>query len=56
MNSSSKINIIYHIYITNLGLYIRKIHISIEKINKFCLDNFRIVIIDYSVKNRLEKI
>ena len=39
-----------------LGLYFKKIDISIYKINKFYLNIFKVAIKDYLVKNKLKKI
>lgn len=50
------INVIHSIYTTKLGLYIGKIEVGIQKINRSYLNTFRIVIVGYSVKNKLEMI
>ena len=52
----SKFNIIHFAYSMKLGLYTRKINVDIQKINNFYLDIFRIVIVDYLVKKKLEKV
>ena len=43
-------------YITKLGLRIRKIGVSAQKINRSHLDTFEIVIVDCLVKNKFERI
>ena len=56
INLSSKINIIYSIYIIKLGLYNKKINISKQKIDEFYLNSFEMVIVDCLVQNKLKKI
>lgn len=53
---SSKVIIINFIYIIKLGFCAKKINIGILKIDKYYLNIFGIIIIDYSIKNKLEKI
>ena len=43
-------------YITKLSLRARKIDIGVQKIDGSHLDTFRIIIADYSVKNKLERV
>ena len=52
----SKVNKMYSTYATKLGLRIKKIDISAQKINGFYLDTFGIVIVDCSVKNKLKRV
>ena len=53
---NSKINIIYPAYTTKLSFYARKVDVGAQKINRSHLDNFKIVIADYLVKNKLERV
>ena len=46
----------YPAYSTKLGLRAKKIDIGVQKIDKSYLDIFGIVIADYSVKNKLERV
>lgn len=52
----SKVNVIYSVYTTKLGIYAREIDISIQKIDKSYLNTFEIVIPDCLVKNKLRKV
>ena len=52
----SKVNTIYPTYAIKLGFYARKIDIDMQKIDGSHLDIFRIVIADYLVKKKLEKV
>ena len=52
IDSSNKVNIIHPVYATNLGFRTRKIDVGAQKIDGFYLNTFKIVIADYSVKNR----
>ena len=56
IDSGNKIIIIHPNYSTKLGLHTRKIDLSAQKIDRSHLDTFRIVIADYSVKNKLGKV
>ena len=56
INSGNEISIIYLIYATKWGLQNRKIDISIHKIDGSYLNIIEIVIVDYLVKNKVEKI
>ena len=56
INSSSKINTMYPTYAIKSGLRTRKIDISIQKIDEFYLDIVKIVIVDFLVKNKLERV
>ena len=53
---SSKINVMHLAYTTKLGFYAKKVNVSIQKINTFYLDIFRIVIANCLVKNKLGKV
>ena len=52
----SKINAIHPAYTTKLGLCARKIEINAQKIDRFYLDTFEIVIVDCPMKNKLKRI
>lgn len=56
INLSSKVNAIYLAYSTKFGFCARIVNISAQKINEFYLNIFKIVITDYSVKNKLERV
>ena len=56
INLGSEVNAMYPTYTTKLGFYARKIDVNIQKIDKFYLDTFEIVIADYSVKDKLQKV
>ena len=56
INLSSKVNVIHFAYITKLGLCAKKIGLSTQKIDRSHLDIFGIVIVDCSVKNKLERV
>ena len=51
---NSKINAMYPNYSTKLGFCARKIIVGIPKIDGFYLNIFRMIIADYSVKNKLK--
>ena len=53
INSCNKVNAIHPAYTTKLGLHAGKINVGTQKINGSHLDNFRMVIADYSVKDNL---
>ena len=55
INSSSEVNAMHSAYATKLGLCTRKIDVSAQKIDGSYLDIFGIVIVDYSVKDKLGK-
>ena len=46
----------YLAYATKLCLCTRKIDVGTQKIDRFYLDTFRMVIADCSVKNKLERV
>lgn len=53
----NKVNLIYPIYAIKLSLYAKKkLMLIYKKINKSNLNNFEMVIVDYLVKNKLEKV
>ena len=56
IDSGSKVNTIYSAYTTKLDLYIRKINVGTQKISRSHLDIFRIVMVDCSVKKKLERV
>ena len=55
IDSGSEVNATHLAYITKLGLCTRKIDIGAHKIDGSYLDTFRMVIADYSVKNKLRR-
>ena len=46
----------YPAYTMKLGLHAKKTDVNMQKINKFHLNTFKIVIADYSVKNKLKRV
>ena len=46
----------YLAYAMKLGFYTKKIDVNIQKIDRSYLNIFGIVIVDYQVKNKLEKV
>ena len=52
----SKVNVMHPIYAIKLGLHARKIDVSIQKIDGYYLDTFKIVIADCLVKDKLESV
>lgn len=56
INLGSKVNVIHPVYATKLDFHTRKFNIGAQKIDGFHLDIFGKVIIDYLVKNKLEKV
>ena len=56
IHSSSKVNVILTVYAIKLDLYTRKIDVGVQKIDKSDLDTFGIVIADYSVRDKLERV
>ena len=56
IDSSSKVKVMHPVYVTKLGFYTRKMDFPLQKIDRSCLDTFGIVIVDYSVKDKLKKI
>ena len=56
IDSDNEINAMHPAYATKLGLCARKIDIGLQKINRFYLDTFGIVIADCKVKDRLRRI
>ena len=49
----SKVYTIYPTYAIKLGLYSDKVDVSVQKINKFYLDYFKMIIADCLVENNL---
>ena len=56
IDSDRKVNTIYYVYATKLGLCTRKINVGVQKIDKSHLDTFGIIIADFSVKDKLGRI
>ena len=56
IDSSSKVNVMHLVYAVKLGLRARKIDVGIQKIDRFYLDIFAIVIGDCSFKNKLKRV
>lgn len=56
IDSHNKINAIYPAYTMRLDFHIRKIDISVQKINGFHLDTFSIIIVGCSIKDQLKMI
>ena len=56
IDSGSKVNAIHLAYATKLDLYAGKIDVGAQKIDGSHLEIFRIVIADYLVKNKLERV
>ena len=56
VDSGSEVNAIHPVYTMKLDLRAGKINISVQKINRFYLDTFEIVIADFSVKHKLETV
>lgn len=56
IDSGSEINVIHAAYTIKLDLFIRKMDLGIQKINKSHLDSFKMVIAAYSVKDKLERV
>ena len=52
----SEVNIMYSAYAIKLGLHITKIDMATQKMNGSHLNIFGIVIADYSVKDKFEKV
>ena len=52
----SKVNAMHPAYATKLGLHARKINVGAQKINGSHLDTFKMVIADYSFKNKLKRV
>ena len=52
----SEVNAMHPAYTTNLGFYAKKINVGAQKIDGPYLDIFEIVIADYLVKNKLERV
>ena len=46
----------YPIYTIKLGLRTRKVDVSIQKIDKSYLDTFRMIMVDYLVKDNLRRV
>ena len=53
---SSKINMMQLTHTIKLGLRIKKINIGVQKIDGSYLNIFRMVIVNYSIKNKLERV
>lgn len=56
IDSGSKVNVMHPTYITKLGFCARKINVGIQKIDGSHLDTFKLVIVDCSAKNKLERV
>ena len=56
VDTGSEVNAIHPIYAMKLGLRVGKINIGAQKINRFYLDTFEIVIADFLVKHKLETV
>ena len=56
IDSASEVNAMHPTYATKLGLCARKIDVGAKKINRSHLNTFKIVIADYSVKDKLESV
>lgn len=55
INSNTKINIIHSTNAIKLGFCISKIDVGIQKIDRFYLDIFKILIANFLVQNKLKK-
>ena len=53
---TSKVNTIHPAYATKLGFRTRKIDVGAQKIDRYYLDTFGIVKVDFSVKNKLRRV
>lgn len=53
---SSEINIINPAYAKKLRFYIREINVRAQKIDKFHLNTFEIVLVSFSLQNYLKKV
>ena len=53
---SSKINMMQLTHTIKLGLRIKKINIGVQKIDGSYLNIFKMVIVNYSIKNKLERV
>lgn len=56
INLGSEVNAIHLVYATKLSLYIKKVNIGVQKINRSYISTFRIVMVDCLLKNKLGKI
>ena len=56
IDSRSKVNLMHHAYTIKLDPSARKIDLGIQKIDGSHLDIFEMVIANYSVKNKLERV
>ena len=56
IDSGSKVNAIHSAYTTELGFRTKKIDVGIQKIDRFYLDTFEMVIADYLVKDKLGRV
>ena len=56
IDSGSAVNVMHPAYATKLGLRARKIDVNAQKIDGSHLDIFRMVIADFSVKNKLGRV
>ena len=52
----NEVNTIHHAYITKLNLYTEKFDFCILKFDKSHLHSFEIVLVDFPVKNMLERV
>lgn len=56
IDSGSEVNAMNPTYATKLGLRVRKTDVGAKKIDRSRLDTFRMVIVDFLVKNKLGRI
>lgn len=52
----NKVIIMHLVYTTKLGFCARKNNVNIQKIDKFYLDMFEIIIADYLVKTKFKRV
>lgn len=52
MDLSSIVNIIYPVHSINLDFHIKKINVTIQKIDISYLDIFKLVLVDFLIYNR----
>ena len=56
INLKNEINAIHQAYNIKLGFYTKKIDIGIQKIDKLYLNVFEMIIVEYLVENKLERV
>ena len=56
IDSSSEVNAMHPAYATKLGLRAKKIDVNVQKIYRSHLDTFGMVIVNYSVKDKLGRV